>query len=110
MAKEVAAQLRIQTFRKLILITYFSAKLNTRFRFWPRFPHVNKVYIRHVSLHLSQKLACTGIMDFLRRYLQIFLTSLVSGKSTFSTQLIEIAQKPGLALFLDGNPMIHSNK
>jgi len=105
MAKEVAAQLRIQTFRKLFFITYFFAKLNTRFQFSPRFPHVNKVYIRHVSLHLPQKLACTGIMDFLRRYLQIFLTLLVSGKSTFPPQLTKIVQEPGLALFLEGNPI-----
>jgi len=37
------------------------------------------------------------------------LTFLVSGKSTISPQLIKITQKPGLALFLDRNPMIHSN-
>ena len=103
MAKEVAAQLRIQTFRKLFFITYFFAKLNTRFHFSPRFPHVNKVYIRHVSLHLLQKLACTRIMDFLRRYLQILFTFLVSARSTFSLQLTNIAQKPGLAPFLERN-------
>ena len=34
-----------------------------------------------------------------------FLTLLVSGKSTFPPQLIKIAQEPGLALFLEGNPV-----